>query len=134
MMKFTADRLYADPEMAARKIVEIANATDEAVQDGRIHIEKINGPFLYRERETPDEYKAGLDFAIERGWPVMHESGTFVKLQGRRVGLCAVQRLPPAGANYLVTMRPLRALHSDQGGKSTQPGGVDPRNQARRHA
>jgi len=25
--------------------MEIANAT-EAVQDGRIHIEKINGPFL----------------------------------------------------------------------------------------
>ena len=58
-MKFAADRPYTDPEKAARKIVEIANAA-EAVQDGRIHIEKINGPFLYRERGTPDEYKAGL--------------------------------------------------------------------------
>ena len=33
-MKFVADRPYADPEKAARKLLEIANAT-EAVQDGR---------------------------------------------------------------------------------------------------
>ena len=49
-------RPYADPEKAARKIIEIANAA-EAVQDGRIHIEKINGPFLFREKGTPAEYK-----------------------------------------------------------------------------
>ena len=51
----------------------------EAVQDGRIQIEKINGPFLFREKGTPAEYKAGLDLAIERGWLVLHESGTYVK-------------------------------------------------------
>jgi len=34
-MKLTADRAFADPEKAARKLLEIANAT-EAVQDGRI--------------------------------------------------------------------------------------------------
>jgi hypothetical protein len=39
-MKFAADRPNADPEKAARKLVEIANAA-EAVQDGRIHIELI---------------------------------------------------------------------------------------------
>ena len=39
----------------------------------------INGPFLFREKGTPAEYKAGLDLAIERGWLVLHESGTFVK-------------------------------------------------------
>jgi hypothetical protein len=71
------ERPFADPEKAARKLLEIANAT-EAVQDGRIHIEKINGPFLFLERGTPAEYKAGLDLAIERGWLVLHESGTFV--------------------------------------------------------
>ena len=77
-MKFAADRLYSDPEKAARKIVEIANSV-EAGQEGRIYIELINGPFLYREKGTPDEYKAGLNLARERGWLVMHESGTFVK-------------------------------------------------------
>jgi hypothetical protein len=40
-MKLTADRPFADPEKGARKLLEIANAT-EAVQDGRIYIEKIN--------------------------------------------------------------------------------------------
>ena len=44
-MKFMASRPFADPEVAARKIVELANAF-EPVQDGRIYIEKINGPFL----------------------------------------------------------------------------------------
>ena len=66
-MKFTAARPYSDPKKAARKILEIANGV-EPVQDGRIHIEKINGPFLFREKGTPAEYKAGLDLAIERGW------------------------------------------------------------------
>jgi hypothetical protein len=77
-MKFINDRPYSDPEKAARKILEIANSV-EAVQDGKIYIELINGPFLFREKGTPDEYKAGLDLAIERGWLVLHESGTFVR-------------------------------------------------------
>jgi hypothetical protein len=49
------------------------------VQDGRIYIEKINGPFLYLHKGTPAEYKAGLDLAIARGWLILHESGTYVK-------------------------------------------------------
>ena len=49
------------------------------MQDGRIYIEKINGPFLFRERATPAEYSAGLKLAIERAWLVMHERGTFVR-------------------------------------------------------
>jgi hypothetical protein len=77
-VKFAAQCPYADPEAAARKLLEIANAT-EAVQDGRIHIEKINGPFLFKEGGTPAEYRAGLDLAIARGWLWLHESGTFVK-------------------------------------------------------
>ena len=78
-MKLTADRPYSDPEKAARKLVEIANRV-EAGQEGRIYIELINGPFLFREKGTPDEYKAGLELAIERGWLALHESGTFVTL------------------------------------------------------
>jgi hypothetical protein len=77
-MKFAPDRPWSDPEKAARKLLEIAN-TVEAVQDGRIHIEEINAPFLFRERATPAEYSAGLKLAIERGWLVLHDSGTYVK-------------------------------------------------------
>ena len=44
-MKFVTDRPFADPDAAARKLIELANAF-EPVQDGRIYIEKINGPFF----------------------------------------------------------------------------------------
>jgi hypothetical protein len=43
MNKYVQSRAYADPEAAARKLIEIANGV-EAVQEGRIHIEKINAP------------------------------------------------------------------------------------------
>jgi hypothetical protein len=42
-MKYATPRPYADPEKAARRILEIANAV-EPVQ-GRIHIEKSTGRF-----------------------------------------------------------------------------------------
>ena len=57
----------------------LANET-EAVQDGRIHIENINGPFLFRDGGSPAEYGAGLAYAIEKGWLWKHESGTYVKV------------------------------------------------------
>jgi hypothetical protein len=71
-------RPYTDPEKAARKLLEIANDV-EVLQDGRIYIELINGPFLFREGGTPAEYKAGLNRATERGWLELHDSGTYVK-------------------------------------------------------
>ena len=49
----------------------------EVVQDGRIYIEKINGPFLYVGH--PCGIFGGTKFAIERGWLVLHDSGTFVR-------------------------------------------------------
>jgi hypothetical protein len=73
----TGNRPYADPEKAARRLMEHAQAF-EPIQDGRIYIEKLNGPFLFGDKGTPAEYSAGLKFAIERGWLRLHESGTFV--------------------------------------------------------
>ncbi len=77
-MQFAADRPYADPEAAARKLIEIANSF-EAVQDGRIFIELINGPMLFEHKATAAEYSAGLKLAIERGWLELHRSGTYVR-------------------------------------------------------
>jgi len=71
-------RPFADPEKAARRLLEHAHAF-EPIQEGRIYIEKLNGPFLFGDKGTPAEYAAGLDRAISRGWLVMHESGTYVK-------------------------------------------------------
>jgi hypothetical protein len=77
-VKYATERPFADPEKAARKLLEIANAI-EPIQDGRIHIEKINRPFLFQEGGSPAEYGAGIKLAIARGWLWMHESGTYVK-------------------------------------------------------
>ena len=76
MTKYVQPRPYAD--VAARKIVELANGL-EPYMDNRLLIEKINGPMLFVEKATPAEYKAGLDRAIETGWLVMHESGTYLR-------------------------------------------------------
>jgi hypothetical protein len=76
-MKYATERPYADPDVAARKLIEIAN-TVEAIQDGRIHVEKINRPFL-QAGGSADEYVAGLQTAIDRGWLEKHRSGTYVK-------------------------------------------------------
>jgi hypothetical protein len=78
LMKLTTSRPYADPEAAARKLIEIANSV-EAVQDGRIFIELLNGPMLFELKATPTEYSAGLKLAIERGWLELDRSGTFVR-------------------------------------------------------
>jgi hypothetical protein len=77
-MKFAIDRPYGDPEVAARKLIEIANSV-EAVQDGRIYIELINGPMLFEHKASPVEYSAGLKVAIERGWLSLDRSGTYVR-------------------------------------------------------
>jgi len=80
-LKLITERPYSNPEAAARKLIELAKSID-AVQDGRIHIEKVNGPFLSQNgcKATGDEFVAGIRFAIERGWLELHESGTYVRL------------------------------------------------------
>jgi hypothetical protein len=76
-MKFVQPSHFTYPDTAARKLVEIANAV-EAVQDGRIYIELVNGAFL-EAGGTPDQYRAVLARSIALGWLSLHESGTYVK-------------------------------------------------------
>ncbi|MCG2631051.1 hypothetical protein L6654_30915 [Bradyrhizobium sp. WYCCWR 13023] len=78
-MKLISDRPYCDPEAAARKLIDLAKGI-EAVQDGRIHIEKINAPFLFALKASGAEFGAGIKYAIEKGWIELHESGTYVRL------------------------------------------------------
>ena len=64
-----------------RKLVEIANGI-EALHGGRIHVEKINAPFLSKTdcKATGAEFGAGLRYAVGKGWLDLHEGGTFVRL------------------------------------------------------
>jgi hypothetical protein len=76
-MKFVERRPFTDPDVAARKLIEIANGI-EAMQDGRIYIERVNAPFL-AVGGSGDDFRAGIDRAIALGWLWLHESGTYVK-------------------------------------------------------
>lgn len=78
-MKLVQDRPYADPEKAARRLMEHARAF-EPVEDGRVYIEVINSKFLIGDKATADEYLAGLEFAKTQKWLEEHESGTYVKI------------------------------------------------------
>jgi hypothetical protein len=78
LVKFAQPRPYADLEAAMQKVLEIAS-TVEPVQDGRIHIEKINGPFLFEHSGKRAEYTTGMKLAIARGLLWMHESQTYLK-------------------------------------------------------
>jgi hypothetical protein len=76
-MKYTANRPFADPENAARKLLEIANAL-EPYMDQRLLTELLNAAFLAA-GGSPAEYSAGLDLAVARGWLWRHMSGAYFK-------------------------------------------------------
>jgi hypothetical protein len=76
-MKFVEPSPFTDPDAAARKLLEIANATEPA-QDGRIYIELVNAAFL-RAGGAAEQFRAGIQRAIDKGWMVRHESGTYLK-------------------------------------------------------
>jgi hypothetical protein len=59
-LKFIELYPFADPEFAARKLMEIAN-TIEPVLDGR-------NPSFLRDAGSPAEYGSDLKRAIELGW------------------------------------------------------------------
>jgi hypothetical protein len=77
VMTFVPDRPLSDADVAARRLVDFANAT-EAGQDGRIYIELINAQFL-KAGGTPDQFRGAVDRAIAKGRLERHESGTYVK-------------------------------------------------------
>ena len=76
-MKFVTNRRFADPEAAARKLVEIANGI-EPVQDSRLYVERVNAPFLAA-GGSGEEFRAGIERAVALGWLWRHESRTYLK-------------------------------------------------------
>jgi hypothetical protein len=64
-MKFVEPHPFTNPDAAARKLIEIANGV-EAVQDGRIYIERVNEPFLAA-GGNGDQFHAGIERAVALG-------------------------------------------------------------------
>jgi hypothetical protein len=73
-MKFVQNRPYAKPDEAARRLLEIANATD--ADQGKVDVGQVNIVFLC-EGGSPDEYRAGIECLKADGLINMHESGGF---------------------------------------------------------
>jgi hypothetical protein len=86
-MKFVQQSPFTNPDAAARKLVEIANGV-EAVQDGRIYIERVNASFLAA-GGSGEDFRAGIARAIAQGWLWRHESGTYVKFTDSGAALFA---------------------------------------------
>ena len=86
-MRFVAPRPFVNPDIAARKLVEIANGV-EAVQDGRIYIELVNEPFQAAGGST-DQFRAAIERAVALGWIWRHESGTYVRFTEKGAGMFA---------------------------------------------
>ena len=76
-MKFVEPSRLTNPDATVRKLMEIANATEPA-QDGRIYIELVNAAF-----------RAGIQRAVDKGWMVRHESGTYLKFTDAGAALFA---------------------------------------------
>jgi hypothetical protein len=75
-MKFKEDRPFATPEVAERKLLELANAV-EADHAGRLSVDIINRQF----REAGgsyEEYGAAVKSAIAHGLITMHPSGAYL--------------------------------------------------------
>ena len=53
-------------------LLEIANPVGPV--EGRIHIEKINEPFLCRDGGSPVEFGGGLKLVIDRGWLTLRKN------------------------------------------------------------
>jgi hypothetical protein len=121
--RYTEPTSFSDPEKAARKLIEIANAA-ESVQDQRVHIELIPRPFLHA-GGSPDEYRAGLERAIANGWLGQHESGVYVKFT--QAG-CGPVRLTRADRRSTAP-RWARGEHSDETVRPPDWRHGDPNNQ-----
>jgi hypothetical protein len=75
-MKHVTERPFADPVVAARQLVQLASGI-KAVQDGRIHIEKINYPFLYTLKEAAQSSAPASGALLRRaGWSCMRAGHT----------------------------------------------------------
>ncbi|WP_371933036.1 hypothetical protein [Bradyrhizobium sp. CCGUVB23] len=63
------------------------------MQDGRIHIEKINAPFLFKLKVSGPEFGAGIKMAVERLARVARERDLCPSLEdGRRLTEAALSK------------------------------------------
>jgi hypothetical protein len=77
-MKLTAERPFARPEAAARKLLEIVLSND--IDVGQHTYTGITNTAFTRAGGSVAEYAAGRDYAIAHGWFEVDRSGTRIIL------------------------------------------------------
>jgi hypothetical protein len=75
MNKFIGDRPYADPEAAARKLLDIVRGFIEQSGLSRTYTGVTNRAFLDA-GGSPAEYTAGVNYAAAKNWFEVDRSGT----------------------------------------------------------
>lgn len=76
-MKYVEDR-YATPEAAGKRLLEYARAVEHPFH--WVHVEKVNGPFLFQDKAKPAEFSAGMKWLVDQGLIKMDGSGCFFTL------------------------------------------------------
>jgi hypothetical protein len=76
MMKFVEPRPLSDPDAAARKLLELANAI-EADHMGRVAVATLNAQFIAAGAGAA-EYRGAVAAAVARGWLTPHPSGAYL--------------------------------------------------------
>jgi hypothetical protein len=79
MNKFIGDRPFADPEVAARKLLDIVRGFIEQNDLSRTYTGVTNRAFLDA-GGSPAEYTAGVKYAAVQKWFEVDRSGTRITL------------------------------------------------------
>jgi hypothetical protein len=77
-MKYVTDRPFANPEAAARKLLEIVLSKD--IDVGQYTYTGVTNTAFLQARGNVAEYLAGRDYAIAQGWFEIDTSGTRIIL------------------------------------------------------
>jgi hypothetical protein len=59
-------------------VKKIRNRLQQRLKAQRIYIELVNAAFL-KAGGTAEQFRDGIQKAVDKGWMVRHESGTYVK-------------------------------------------------------
>lgn len=79
--RFKSDRQFADPEAAARELLQIYRKfIDESPYGPFCQVGVTNIEFIYRRGGSAAEYAAGRDFGIAKGWFEIYAGGNRIRI------------------------------------------------------
>lgn len=80
MIPFKQDDLFTDPEDAARELIRLVKLEMEEKERPFAYTGTINLAFRCGGRSTVASYGVGMNYAVEKDWLAIDESGTRITL------------------------------------------------------